>query len=83
VTTPNQDFALYQGVIGDFSNYASLVCSTGRDTGFLNVGAPANSFYLVVPRTSANEGSYGLTSEGAERAVAAAACIPQDIGGCL
>jgi len=82
-TTPSQDFAVYQGVIGDFSNYASLTCSTGRDTGFLDVNAPANSFYLVVPRTSANEGSYGLTGESLERAPAAASCVPQSVGGCL
>lgn len=82
-TTPSQDFAVYQGAVGDYANYGSLTCTTGRNTSYLAIGAPDNSFYLVVPRTSANEGSYGLTSGGAERTAAAAPCQPQSVGACL
>jgi hypothetical protein len=81
-TTPSQDFAVYQGAIGDYGNYDSLTCTTGRSTSYLAVGAPDDSFYIVVPRTSANEGSYGLTGAGAERPAAAAPCRPQSVGAC-
>jgi hypothetical protein len=81
-TTPSQDFAIYRGAVGDYANYNSVACTTGRTTNYLAVGAPDDSFYLVVPRTSANEGSYGLTSGGAERPVAAAPCQPQSVGAC-
>ena len=81
-TTPAQDFAVYQGVIGNFANYNSLTCTTGRDTSYVIADTPANSFYLVVPSTSANEGSYGSNSAGAERPAAAVACKPQSIGAC-
>jgi hypothetical protein len=81
-TTPGQDFAVYRGDVGDYSQYTSVTCTTGRDTSYLALDAPDDSFYLVVPRTSANEGSYGLTGDLQERPPAAAACQPQGVGGC-
>jgi hypothetical protein len=81
-TTPRQDFAVYRGAVGDYTSYSSVTCSTGRDTSYLAVDAPEGSFFLVVPRTSANEGSYGLTGAGAERPAAAAPCRPQSVGAC-
>ena len=79
---PNQDFAVYQGPIGDFTNYQSLTCTTGRDGSYLAAGVPDGSFFLVVPMTSVNEGSYGHDGSGVERSPAAAACKTQDIGSC-
>ena len=81
-TTPGQDFAVYQGAIGDFADYDSLTCTTDHDTSYVIANTPANSFYLVVPSTSANEGSYGRNSAGTERPAATLACKPQSIGAC-
>jgi hypothetical protein len=81
-TTPSQDFAVYGGSIGDFADYSSLTCTTGRASSFMATDAATDSFYLVVPATSANEGSYGRSSDGVERPAAAAACKLQSFESC-
>jgi hypothetical protein len=81
-TTPEQDFAIYRGDIGDYTSHASLACSTGRARTYMTDNAADNSFFLVVPSTSAAEGSYGLDSTGGERVPASLACKPQDVGTC-
>jgi hypothetical protein len=80
-TTPNQDFAIYTGEIGDFQNPEILTCSTGRARSHL-VSGPGDAFFLIVPTTVAAEGSYGLDSSGVERPPAATSCKPQEIGAC-
>lgn len=81
-TTPDQDFAVYSGEIGDYTNYSALTCNTDRSLELLLADLPLDSFVLVVPRTSANEGSYGKMSDGTERPAATSACAPQSIGAC-
>jgi len=80
-SVPNQDYAVYQGPLGDWTNLSILTCSTGHDTSALIESVPANMFWLVVPQNSANEGSYGQSSFG-ERAPAAVPCKPQAIATC-
>jgi hypothetical protein len=80
-TAPGQDYAIYRGSIGDYGNRVSLSCSTSRATAHLVSDAPGG-YFLVVPTTSANEGSYGLDGNGAERAPASDPCLPQGIGAC-
>lgn len=81
-TTPEQDYAVYRGDIGDYSSHAGLTCSTGRATTYLTDGAADDSYFLVVPATSAAEGSYGLDGTGVERVPAVLACKPQSAGAC-
>ncbi len=81
-TTPGQDFAVYRGDIGTPGAYISLTCSTGEATSYFAESVPDLSFLVVVPHTSPVEGSYGLTSAGAERPAAAAACKPQSVETC-
>ena len=81
VGTPGQDFAIYRGDLGAWSGPASLTCSTGRTTAWLASDAP-EGYFLVVPSTSAAEGSYGLDAAGFERAPAPSPCLPQSVGGC-
>jgi len=78
---PNQDYAVYQGSIGDWDGLTYLTCTTGRTRAWLIENPPADSFWIVVPQNSANEGSYGLSSMG-ERGPALSACKPQAIGAC-
>jgi hypothetical protein len=81
-TVPNQDYAVYQGTIGNFSSLASLTCSTARSTSWIvEYSLPQRRFRIVVPQTSVSEGSYGQKTS-AERAPAALACKPQAIAGC-
>lgn len=77
-----QDFAVYRGDVGAFDAHEPLFCSTaGQHSSIADDGA-ASGYYLVVPRTAALEGSYGLTSDGAERAPALDACATQVIEAC-
>jgi hypothetical protein len=79
---PDQDFAVYRGTIGSFTTPSSLSCSTAGANAYLAATTPSNSFFLVVPQTATDEGSYGVTSWGAERPPAAAACHAQTLGDC-
>ena len=78
---PNQDFAIYQGTLGHWNDLVSLTCTTGGSRSWLVDKPGSNHFWLVVPQTSANEGSYGVSSFG-ERSPAAFPCKPQSIGTC-
>lgn len=78
---PDQDFAIYQGTFGDWDSLTSLTCTTGGTRSWVVDEPGPNLFWLVVPQTSANEGSYGISSLG-ERPPAAIACRPQSIGTC-
>lgn len=80
-TVPGQDYAVYQGSMGRWTDLTSLTCTTGRRTSWLIDNPPANAFWVVVPQNSANEGSYGQSSMG-ERPPALSACKPQAIGAC-
>jgi hypothetical protein len=80
-STPGQDFAIYRGDLGDYANRTSLTCSTSRATAHL-ASNPPDGYFLIVPATSANEGSYGLNGGGLERAPAASACKPQSMAPC-
>jgi len=78
---PNQDYAIYQGTMGDWTNMTSLTCSTEQSRSFLIETSGSNLYWLVVPQNSANEGSYGLSNWG-ERAPAALPCRPQAMATC-
>jgi len=80
-SVPNQDYAIYQGVLGAWTTLTNLTCSTGYSNSWIVGGSASNVFWLVVPQTSSSEGSYGLSSFG-ERPPAALPCRPQAIGVC-
>ena len=61
-TVPNQDYAIYQGTLGSWSTLTSITCSTGNANSWVINTPGANRFWLVVPRTSSSEGSYGRSS---------------------
>jgi hypothetical protein len=81
-TTVGQDYAVYSGAIGDFQNYSGLTCSTARATEYLSSDAGDAAFFLVVPATSVNEGSYGRGLDNVERPSSAAACKIQSFATC-
>ncbi|MCP3980693.1 MAG: hypothetical protein GY716_15425 [bacterium] len=81
-TVPGQDFSVYTGALGDFSGLTPSTCSTGRDRTHLESGAPGSTFFVVVPSTTAVEGSYGVDGDGFERSPSTAACKTQSIGPC-
>jgi hypothetical protein len=75
----DNDFAVYEGTLGQFSSHSARMCSTG---GMISAtfSAPAgNAYYLVVPNNGTNEGSYGRDSLSFERTPAATSCMPQEL----
>lgn len=78
------DYGIYEGTIGTWYSHTRKVCTdTGGDLTETFAPAAASSYYLVVPRNSAEEGSYGQSSGGAERPVGAAVCVaPQVLTPC-
>ena len=60
------DYAVYQGTIGNWYSHAKLACSTAGLTSATVTPTLANAYYLVVPRDGQSEGSYGVNSAGAE-----------------
>ena len=78
----HSDYAIYEGTIGAWYSHVPLQCGTGNGHAIIVVpgAATPNHYYLLVPVTSAAEGSYGLDSNGAERPVSTSPCKPaQDL----
>ena len=77
------DYAIYEGLIGDFDNKTPLLCSTGGLTAATVTPSAGARFYIVVANSNdVVEGSYGQTSGGDERPASAAACFLQTIQSC-
>jgi hypothetical protein len=77
----NNGYAVYEGVLGDWTSHIPLSCGATFPT--MTFTEPAgNAYFLVVP-TSINlippdvEGSYGLLSDGSERPRSSQACIAE------
>ena len=81
-TATDDDYAVYEGTLGDFTSHASALCSTGGATSATVQPGTGDRYYLVVPRSSQREGSYGTSGGGAERPPATSACVPQLAQGC-
>jgi len=64
------DFAIYEGAIGDFTSHTGVLCSTGGQTTQTLTPGGSSTYYLVVPRNTIYEGSYGFDSAGGERPAA-------------
>jgi hypothetical protein len=73
------DYEVYEGVIGSFPAPTPIFCSTGGLTSVLISPGAQNRFYVVVPRNSLTEGSYGTSSDGTERAPSPFACLEQTL----
>jgi hypothetical protein len=76
------DHAIYEGTLGDFSSHMPVACSTGGLTSVTFSAGSGDRYYLVVPRNTVSEGSYGLGLSDTERAPTGTSCLPQSIGGC-
>jgi len=76
------DFEVYAGVLGEFDADEPLACTTGGATTYPLPSEPGDRFFLVVPRNSTREGSYGTNGAGAERPPPGGACLPQEMSDC-
>lgn len=79
----DQDYEVYEGVLGDFGGHRPLACSTGWRTGMAVTPGEGSTYYLVVPRNdSLREGSYGSWGDGYERPASEDACLDQIAASC-
>ncbi len=79
----DHDYEIYEGVLGDFTSHVALFCTTGGATEKTFAPGAGGRYYLLVPRNSDVEGSYGLDSEGRERPPGQSSCRPRVLGVCL
>jgi hypothetical protein len=76
---------IYRGTLGDYYSHAIATCDTSGANNWTEINGlnDANSYYyLIVPATSAKEGSYGKDSAESEIPPPFSACLPQDLTGC-
>jgi alpha-tubulin suppressor-like RCC1 family protein len=77
------DYAVYEGTVGGtFTSHASRLCGTSGLTTATFASAAGSTYYLIVPRNSAREGSYGTRTGGIERPVGLGECAAQLLGSC-
>jgi len=69
------DYAVYVGTIGIWYDHAPARCSTAGATSATVEPPMSDDYYLVVPMSPAEEGSYGTDGNGAERPAGAKACL--------
>lgn len=78
----DDDYAVYEGALGDFASHVARACTTSGALGAVLDPAPGDTYYLVVPTRADREGSYGTNSAGAERPPGTNACLPQLVKPC-
>jgi hypothetical protein len=77
----DDDYAVYEGELGDPLSLGRVSCSTGGELEYAFQPLPRRgSWFIVVPTDGVTEGSYGDTSEGIERVPSSTACWPQQLG---
>ncbi len=77
------DYAVYEGLLGDFVGHSALFCSTGGETSVTFEDVARSAYYLVAPRGAMREGSFGLDSSSAERPQGIVACLPRAVLPCF
>ena len=80
--TDDSDYAIYEGVLGDFESHVPIACTTGGLLTATIAPRVGSAYYLVVPRNAFREGSYGRSSDGMERPEGVDTCAPFEIGSC-
>ncbi len=76
------NYAIYEGLIGNWNSHGVHTCSTGGATFALGINnGIGNKYYLVVPQGATSEGSYGVDSAGAERPGPGASCQAAHVPG--
>ncbi|RMG43932.1 MAG: M23 family metallopeptidase [Acidobacteria bacterium] len=78
----DDDFAVYEGRLGDFQSHRPVLCSTGGQRSASITPALGSTYYLVAPRNAEREGSLGVTGDETPRAEGAGRCLPRDVIAC-
>ncbi|HXV77861.1 MAG TPA: ammonia-forming cytochrome c nitrite reductase subunit c552 [Candidatus Polarisedimenticolaceae bacterium] len=78
----DEDFAIYEGTLGQFTSHVPRQCSTGGATSAVVEPSAGSSYYVVLPHNTIWEGSHGYRSTGSERPRGSSNCLPQAVGVC-
>ena len=83
----DDDYAVYEGVLGDFTSHVPVGipdCTTGGATTTTITPSAGDRYYLVVPQLLSEgiEGSYGFASDGTPRTPSLSACGLQVVCEC-
>lgn len=70
----DDDYEIYEGDLGVFYSHAAKLCTTGGATTATITPGTSSRYFVVVPRSATNEGSYGRDGSGVERPPAIATC---------
>ena len=70
----DNDYAIYEGQLGNFASHQRVQCSTSGLTSASITSAAGSRYFLVVPQDGTSEGSYGSASSGVSRSPAVDAC---------
>ena len=81
-STDDLDYEVYAGTLGEFTSHMRQACSTGGATTSSFAVPPGNAYYLVVPSSGLNEGSYGFDGDGLARPPSTDACLEQSVLSC-
>jgi hypothetical protein len=77
------DYAIYEGTIGNWYSHSSLVCSTSNATSATVTPSDGDRYYLIVPLSATQEGSYGTRTGGTEIPQGSSPCkASQDLSAC-
>jgi PKD repeat protein len=72
----DDDYAVYEGTIGNFAAHVPILCSTsGARTATIDP-SPGSVYYLVVPSQGYHEGRYGTSSAGVDIPAGPTRCYP-------
>jgi len=68
------DYAVYEGTLGSWSSHLPKICSTGGALSATITPMSGSAYYLVVPQSATEEGSYGTDSAGLPRSQSSTPC---------
>jgi len=69
------DYSVHVGTVGTWYSHRRALCTTANATS-ASVSVPTgNHYYLIVPLSGTQEGSYGCDSQGHERPVSTVTCL--------
>jgi hypothetical protein len=78
----DDDYAVYEGSLGDFTSHVPRFCGTSGLTQVSFTTPTEDVYFLVVPHNVNREGSYGQSEPPLERPASLSACLLQELATC-
>ena len=78
----DDDYAVYEGTIGDFTSHIAVLCSTLGGTNATLTPGSGDTYYLVTPVDGVREGLLGTDSGMNDRPPSPFPCLLRQVGPC-